>query len=124
MNADDAIPKTAKGIVKPEDEPKPTRRAETEAVKIADGTLQRTEQIRRHVHYGGLIAFWTLVVVGTSLTLVWAWHLGAPEQWRFLNTEQLSDLQKTLLAAVGSSTATQLSRKWLGEMDRRDRQED
>jgi hypothetical protein len=33
----------------------------------------------------------------------------------FLTTEQLSDLQKTLLAAVGSSAATDLSPKGLGD---------
>lgn len=100
------------GLVKPESEPEPSKRAEKEAAGIADGTLRRTEEVRANIHRGGLIAFWTLVIIGTSLTLVWAWHLGAPEKWRFLTTEQLSDLQKTLLAAIGSSAATQLSRRW------------
>lgn len=103
------------GLVRPEQQPRPTRKAEKEAIDIADGTLRRTEAVRTNIHYAGLFAFWTLVIVLTSLSLVWAWHLGAPEKWRFLNAEQLSDLQKVLLAAVSSSAATQLSKQWFGK---------
>lgn len=107
------------GKVRPETELQPSLRAEKEAAGISAGTLRRTEEVRANIHRGGLVVFWTLVMVGISLTLVWAWHLGAPAKWRFLTPEQLSELQKTLLAAVGSSAATQLSRKWLGDQGNR-----
>jgi hypothetical protein len=104
---------TGDGRVVPEQEPEPTSKALKEATSIATGSLQRYEAIQTHIHRAGVFLFWMCVSVGTILALVWAWHLGAPERYRFLNTEQQNDLQKTLLAAVGSSTATQLAKKWL-----------
>jgi hypothetical protein len=101
------------GIVVPEREPESTPKAIKEAASIASGSLQRYEAVQTHIHRAGLFLFWMCVSVGTSLGLIWAWHLGAPERYRFLSVEQQSDLQKTLLAAIGSSTATQLSKKWL-----------
>ena len=105
---------SADGIVVPEQEPEPTPKALKEATSIASGSLRRYEMVQTHIHRAGLCLFWVLVIAVGILSMIWAWHLGAPEKWRFLTTEQQSDLQKTLLAGVGSSAATQLSRKWLG----------
>jgi len=106
---------SAGGIVVPESETSTTPLAQKEAADIADGTLRRSEAVATHIHRAGLCIIWVMVVMGTSLALIWAWHLGAPEKWRFLTVEQLSDLQKTLLAAVGSSTATNLGKRWIGD---------
>jgi hypothetical protein len=108
---------SAGGVVVPEQETEPTPKAFKEATSIASGSLRRYEAVQTHIHLAGLFLFWTLIAIGTTLMLVWAWHLGAPEKWRFLNVEQQSDLQKTLIAAIGSSSVTQLSRKWLQPKD-------
>jgi hypothetical protein len=101
------------GNVVPEQEPAPTEDAQKEALAISHGSLRRDESIRTHIHLAGLVLFWMFVFVMISLTLVWAWHLGAPERWRFLTSEQRQDLQMALLSAAGSSYITQVSKRWI-----------
>jgi hypothetical protein len=107
MSADDAS-----GIVKPEGEPEPTRRAETEAVQIADGTLKRDESVKTHIHLAGLLILWCVTIGGLILAFIWVWHLATPDKFHFLNVEQLKDIQTVLLSAIGSSFATQAGKRW------------
>jgi hypothetical protein len=100
-------------VVRPEQETAPSENAQTEAARISSGNLRRDESVRRHIHRGGLVIYWIFVSVGIALFLVWAWHLGAPEKWRFLTVEQRYDLEMVLLSAVGSSFMTEASRRWL-----------
>jgi hypothetical protein len=99
--------------VEPEREPESTDETRKEAIRFADRNLRRDESVRTHIHLGGLAVYWIFVSVGIALFLVWSWHLGAPERWRFLNVEQRNDLQMVLLSAVGSSFVTEASRRWL-----------
>ena len=100
------------GIVVPEEETKPTEKAFKEATRIARGNLKRDEAVRTNIHYAGLAIFWFIVTIAILLGLVWAWHLGTPERLHFLTTEQRSDIETVLLAAIGSSFATQIARRW------------
>ncbi len=109
MNAD--------GVVVPEQEPKTTVKSLKEASAFARGDLRRYESVQTHIHWAGLLVFWAFVIVVLVLALIWAWHLGAPEKWRFLSTEQQNDLQRVLLAAVGSSALTQVAKKWLSSKE-------
>lgn len=105
--------------VKPELEPKASRRAKKEAAEIAAGTLRRQEKVQTHLYWAGLLLFWLLIAVMSLLGLVWAWHMGTPLRLHFLTSEQLSELQRFLLAVIGSSSATQLSNRWLGTKSKR-----
>jgi hypothetical protein len=102
-------------VLHPEAEPDATDRAQKEAARISEQNLRRDERIRNHIHLAGLIVFWVFVfvVVLICLSLILAWHIGAPESWRFLNVEQRDDLKMVLLSAVGSSFVTVLSKRWL-----------
>jgi hypothetical protein len=99
--------------VVPEEEPAASDNALLEAARFADRNLKRDDAVRTHIHRGGLVVYWTFVSVGVGLFLIWSWHLGAPERWRFLTVEQRNDLQMVLLSAVGSSFVTEASRRWL-----------
>src|ERR1035441_6044056 len=98
---------SADGIVVPEQEPEPTEKSLKEASAFARGDLRRYQEIQTHIHRAGLVVFWIFVSVGVILGLIWAWHIGAPEKWRFLDTEQRQDLQMALVSALGSSFVTQ-----------------
>jgi hypothetical protein len=100
-------------VVIPEQEPEASENAQKEAAHFADRNLKRDDAIRTHIHRGGLVVYWAFVSVGIGLFLIWSWHLGAPEKWRFLTVEQRNDLQMVLLSAVGSSFVTEASRRWL-----------
>ena len=78
---------------------------------IAAGNLRRYERMQNHLYSGGVFCFWVLLLGGVSLALVWMWHLGAPGSLRFLTPEQESDLQKALIAALGSSALTSYAKK-------------
>lgn len=103
----------ANGVVVPEQESEPSEDSLKEASAIARGDLRRHEAIQNHIHRAGLMVFWIAIVVGVALGLIWAWHIGAPERWRFLNTEQRQDLQLVLISMLGSSFVTQASRRWI-----------
>lgn len=100
------------GIVVPEQEPEPTEASLKEASAIARGDLRRHEALQSHIHRAGLLVFWIAVSVAIILGLIWAWHLSAPEKWRFLDTEQRQDLQLAHVSMLGSSFVTQASRRW------------
>lgn len=103
-------------VFNPEPEPKDRATAYEESASLfADNEARRQDSILGAIHVGGLIVFWTFVGVGTVLFAVWAWHMGAPEKWRFLTPEQRNELQAVLLAGVGSSFVTEASRRWLHE---------
>jgi hypothetical protein len=99
--------------VQPEPEPQPTPDALKEAAGFSEGDLRRDNAVRTHLHRGGILVYWVFLGVGVILFLIWAWHLGAPDKYRFLTVEQRNDLQMVLLSAVGSSFVTQATQRWL-----------
>ena len=100
--------------VNPEKEqPIPSPAALKEAAGFSEGDLRRDNAIRTQIHYGGIVIYWVFLGVGITLFLIWAWHLGAAEKYRFLTIEQRNDLQMVLLSAVGSSFVTEATRRWL-----------
>lgn len=100
-------------VVVPEKEPELSQAALTEATRFEDRDLRRDETVRTNIHIAGLLVFWVFISVLLVMGLVLAWHLVAPEKWRFLNGDQRGDLEMALLSALGSSFATVLSKKWL-----------
>jgi hypothetical protein len=108
-------------VIRPEITPETTALAQNEAIDIASGKLKRDENIRWHLHLGGIIAFWVGLVVGLLLVLVWAWHLAAPEGWQFLTIQQRFELQTIVLAVIGSSFVTTMAARWARTMDDDDR---
>jgi len=100
--------------VRPEPEPTDLQTARIEAAKVFSGQWQKRDNtVRGAIHWAGLVIFWTFVVVGIVLFLIWAWHMGASEKYCFLTPEQRKDLQTVLLAGVGSSFVTGASKRWL-----------
>jgi hypothetical protein len=69
---------SADGVVIPEEEPQPSKKAQKEAARIAEGNLRRDEAIRTHIHLAGLVVLWVLVAVLLILSLIWAWHMATP----------------------------------------------
>ncbi len=97
--------------VKPEAEPRITEDAQKEAAGIAAGNLRRYEGMQQQFYWGGVLCFWVLLLCGMSLALVCMWHLVAPDHWRFLTAAQESELQRVLIAALGSSALTGYAKK-------------
>lgn len=102
-----------KSTVRPEREPTVSVEAQKEAVGFEQRNLDRRRIILENIHIAGLVVFWLFISVGTVFFLIWAWHLIAPDKWRFLNVEERNDLQMVILSAVSSSFATEISRRWL-----------
>jgi hypothetical protein len=111
--SDDANAKLDVGIVKPEADPAPSSLAATEAVRIEDGTLQRDESVKTHIHRAGLLILWSVTIGGLILAAIWVWHLATPDRLHFLTVSQPTNIQTVLLSAVGSSFATQAGKRWL-----------
>jgi hypothetical protein len=98
--------------VRPEQEPPATAKAQKEAAAIAGGKLKRDENIRWHLHYGGVIMFWAFLAAGLALLFTWVYHIVAPQERHFLTAQQRFELQTLVLAALGSSFVTAMARRW------------
>ena len=91
-----------------------------ESQLIAQGRLSkhhRKETVRRQIHLATLLVFWVFVGVMLLLGAVWLYHLITPLARHFLSEEQLGTLQAVLLTAIGSSSITSHSKRWLQAYD-------
>lgn len=91
-------------------EPEPTgtdsdKQAESEALAVAQGTLERDadknqhhrrEKTRDHIGKAAVIGVWLAFLILALGACVWAWHMLAPEGWRYLTSEDIAKVQSLL----------------------------
>lgn len=71
------------GLVVPEAEPAPTKKAKKEAVGFAEGNSRLYDSVRTHIHVAGLFLFWTLVAVVAVLSSFGLGTLALPRGYGF-----------------------------------------
>jgi len=100
-----------------EEPPPPSdAKAATEALLISSGKLKRDESFRTHMHVGALILFWFAIVGMIVTTSVWLFNILTPIKWHFLDEAQKSQIQSLIIAALGSSLATDYGKRMLNRM--------
>lgn len=102
-------------VLFPEPEPEPTGAALDEAAFFASRERLRGDVRQSHLHLGGLIVFWSALIVLLSMIVVWAWHILTPDSWQFLNHEAKDKLQTILISILGSSFVSGAARRWIGD---------
>jgi hypothetical protein len=93
--------------------PQPDSAAQAESLAIASGRLKRDESRQAHLHVGGLVLFWFVVICFLATAAVLIFHLLAPAKWHFLDDAQLGHVQTLVVTALGSSFATNYGKKLL-----------
>ena len=100
------------------DEPPPPSdaKAATEALLISSGKLRRDESFRAHMHIGSLILFWFAIAGIVVTTCVWLFNVLTPTKWHFLDDAQKAQVQSLIIAALGSSLATDYGKRMLNRI--------
>jgi len=90
--------------------------ATTEALLISSGKLKRDESFRTHMHVGALILYWFAIFCMLATTSIWLFNILTPLKWHFLDDAQKSQVQSLIIAALGSSLATDYGKRMLNRM--------
>ena len=79
------------------------------AASAGDGLLDDQKDIedyagkrRRHEYRGWITIYWVMLGSAIAVWLVWTWNLFAPEDWRWLNCEDLNTAFKMTVGALGA----------------------
>jgi hypothetical protein len=96
----------------PPDKPADAR-AEQEAAMLAQGVdleedgkkqeHRRYQSFRNHINLALIFVFWIVAVSIMVGILIYAWHIVAPDKWKFLSEKGFNKLQTLLGSAVLSS---------------------
>lgn len=79
-----------------------TRNATPEQLQ-QDASFQehgRNQRFRHHFEKIAIAALWVAAISIMAVGGVWLWHMGAPEKWRWLKSDDVSHLQSIMTAGL------------------------
>jgi hypothetical protein len=60
----------------------------------------RNQRFRHHFEKIAIAALWVAAIAVMGVGAVWLWHMGAPEKWRWLKSDDVSHLQSIMTAGL------------------------
>jgi hypothetical protein len=79
-----------------------------------ENQIKRDEMLR-HCFFYAVAALIVLAALLFAATLcIWAWHLAAPDNFRWLSKEELDKLQVLVFSGAASSLATVIGKRVIG----------
>lgn len=67
---------------------------------------KRAISYKRNLHWIVVIGLWVLGIILLSLIIIRAWHLAAPDCWKWLSDPQLHSIDAVLLSSIIISLAS------------------